>query len=86
MRNRLCRPESNKITESNYLLDQNIIFDDDSKFARQIKKIMRDEEDERKIQKLLELSSYLDQPENLKFILKLGKPALNILLKTLCEQ
>jgi hypothetical protein len=47
---------------------------------------MRDEEDERKAQKLAELESYLDQPENMKFIQKLGKPALSILLKTLCEQ
>jgi hypothetical protein len=68
------------------LTDQNMIFDDDSKFARQIKKLMRDEEDDRKVQKLVDLSSYLDQPENIKFVLKLGKPALNILLKALCEQ
>ena len=40
----------------------------------------------RKIQKLYELSSYLDQQENIKFILKLARPSINILFKLFTEQ
>ena len=46
--------------------DHNQIYNDDSKFARQLKKLLRDEEDDRKIQKIMDLSNYLDQQENIK--------------------
>jgi hypothetical protein len=49
-----------------YLLDSNQIHNDDSKFARQLKKLLRDEEDDRKVQKVIDLSGYLDQQENIK--------------------
>ena len=74
------------IDDEEYKSDHNQVYNDDSKFARQLKKLLRDEEDERKIQKILDLSTYLDQQENVKFVLKLAKPALNILLKILWEQ
>lgn len=66
--------------------DHNQVFTDDSKFARQLKKLLRDEEEDRRVQKILDLSAYLDQPENVKFVLKLSQPALNILVKVLWEQ
>ena len=47
-------------------LDSNQIHNDDSKFARQLKKLLRDEEDDRKVQKVIDLSIYLDQQENIK--------------------
>jgi hypothetical protein len=46
--------------------DINTIYNDDSKFARQLKKLMKDEEEDKKIQKLVDLSTYLDQIENIK--------------------
>jgi hypothetical protein len=46
--------------------EHNLIYNDDSKFARQLKKLLRDDEEEKKLQKLVDLSSYLEQPENIK--------------------
>ncbi len=74
------------IDDEEYKHDHNQIYNDDSKFARQLKKLLRDEEEDRKIQKILDLSSYLDQQENVKFVLKLARPSLNILVKILWDQ
>ncbi|CAF0784356.1 unnamed protein product [Brachionus calyciflorus] len=74
------------IDEEKFKQDHNQVYNDDSKFARQLKKLLREEEEESKIQKILDLSSYLDHHENIKFVLKLGKQSLNILLKLLSEQ
>lgn len=74
------------LDDEEYKYDHNQIYNDDSKFARQLKKLLRDEEEDRKIQKILDMSSYLDQQENVKFVLKLARPSLNILLKILSEQ
>lgn len=74
------------LDDDEYKIDHNQIYNDDSKFARQLKKLLRDEEDDRKIQKILDLSSYLDQQENVKFVLKLSRASLNILLKILWDQ
>lgn len=47
-------------------VEHNQIYNDDSKFARQLKKLLRDDEEEKKLQKLVDLSNYLEQPENIK--------------------
>jgi hypothetical protein len=54
------------ISQSYYTLDHNQIFNDDSKFARHLKKLLREDEEDRKLQKILDLSNYLDQQENFK--------------------
>lgn len=77
---------TNLLDDEEFKSDHNQIYNDDSKFARQLKKLLRDEEDERKIRKIIDLSLYLDQQENVKFVLKLAKPSLNILLKILWDQ
>lgn len=74
------------LDDEEYKHDHNQIYNDDSKFARQLKKLLRDEEEDRKVQKILDLSSYLDQQENIKFVLKLSRASLNILLKILWDQ
>ena len=74
------------LNKSFFWTDHNQVYNDDSKFARQLKKLLREEEEESKIQKIIDLSSYLDHHENVKFVLKLGKQSLNILLKLLWEQ
>jgi len=74
------------LDDTQYKTDHSQVYADDSKFARQLKKLLRDEEEDRKIQKILDLSSYLDQQENVKFVLKLAKQSLNVLLKVLTEQ
>jgi hypothetical protein len=48
------------------LIEHNQIYNDDSKFARQLKKLLRDEEEEKRFQKLVDLNNYLEQPENIK--------------------
>lgn len=69
------------ITPNHYrLLDHNQIFNDDSKFARHLKKLPREEEEDRKLSKILDLSNYLDQPENFKV------PKLILLLYRLDKQ
>jgi hypothetical protein len=47
-------------------ISMNQIFNDDSKFARHLKKLLREDEEDRKLQKILDLSNYLDQQENFK--------------------
>jgi len=74
------------LDEDEYKHDHALVYGDDSKFARQLKKLLRDEEEDRKLQKILDLSAYLDQQENVKFVLKLARPSLNLLLKVLAEQ
>ena len=49
-------------------LDHNQIYADDSKFSRQLKKLLRDEEDDKKLKKILDLSTYLDHQENIKVL------------------
>ena len=67
-------------------VDHGQVYNDDSKFARQLKKLLKDDDEERKIPKIVELSNYLDHAENIKFVLKLDISSLNILLKLLSEQ
>ncbi|CAF1174376.1 unnamed protein product [Didymodactylos carnosus] len=60
--------------------DHQIILNDESKFARLIKKLLRDDGSiDSRAQRLQEFQNYLDKPDNTKFILKLARPALNLL-------
>ena len=70
-----------------FYLDADRIHDDDSKFSRHLRKLLRgDDDDEKRAQKLTDLSFYLDLSENIKFVLKLGRASMNVLLKVLSDQ
>jgi hypothetical protein len=51
----------------------NTINVDDSKFARQLKKLIKDEEEEKKVTTLTNLKDYLEKPDNLKVCVTLYK-------------
>ncbi len=74
------------IDEQEYKEDVDLIYKDDSKFSRLLKRLFRDDDDDERLNKIKELSKYLDGQENIKFVLKLGIPALNVLLKTIWDQ
>jgi hypothetical protein len=50
--------------------DLNAINLDDSKFSRQLKKLIKDEEEEKKLTTLTNLKEYLDKSDNLKVFFK----------------
>ncbi|CAF0977060.1 unnamed protein product [Rotaria sordida] len=63
------------------------IFDDDSKCARLLKKVIRDERSfDLRIQRIQEFQAYLEKPDSSKFIMKLAEPALNVLFEQFQER
>lgn len=59
-------PDTSLLTEDEYKQDFNHIFNDECKFARMLRKLPRDEDEDKKVQKIAEISTYLDQQENIK--------------------
>ncbi|CAF4608809.1 unnamed protein product [Rotaria magnacalcarata] len=67
--------------------DLQIIFDDDSKCARLLKKVIRDERSfDLRIQRIQEFQVYLERSDSNKFIMKLAEPALNVLFEQFQER
>ncbi|CAF3645050.1 unnamed protein product [Rotaria socialis] len=63
------------------------IFDDDSKCARLLKKVIRDERSfDLRIQRIQEFQVYLERSDSNKFIMKLAEPALNVLFEQFQER
>ncbi|CAF2565800.1 unnamed protein product [Rotaria sp. Silwood2] len=63
------------------------IFDDDSKCARLLKKVLRDERSfDLRIQRIQEFQVYLEKSDSSKFIMKLAEPALNVLFEQFQER
>ncbi|CAF4636652.1 unnamed protein product [Rotaria sp. Silwood2] len=63
------------------------IFDNDSKCARLLKKVLRDERSfDLRVQRIQEFQAYLQKSDSSKFIMKLAEPALNILFEQFQER
>ncbi|CAF1327016.1 unnamed protein product [Adineta steineri] len=63
------------------------IYDDDSKCARLLKKVLRDERSfEIRMQRLQEFQVYLEKSDSNKFIMKIAQPALNVLFEQFQER
>ena len=63
------------------------ILDDDSKCARLLRKIFREDRSfELHLQRIQEFQTYLEKSDSNKFIMKLAQPALNALFKQLQER
>ncbi|CAF1563735.1 unnamed protein product, partial [Adineta ricciae] len=62
------------------------IFDDDSKCARLLKKVIRDERSfDLRIKRIQEFQVYLERSDSNKFIMNLAEPALNVLFEQFQE-
>jgi hypothetical protein len=63
------------------------IYEDDSKCARLLKKLLRDERSfDLRIQRIQEFQVYLEKSDSNKFIMKLAQPALNLLFEQFQER
>ena len=63
------------------------ILDDDSKCARLLRKIFREDRSfDLHLQRIQEFQTYLEKSDSNKFIMKLAQPALNSLFKQLQER
>lgn len=74
-------------TSEGFSEDLQKIYEDDSKCARLLKKIFREDRSyELKLQRIVEFESYVEKSDSNKFIMKLAQPALNLLFEHFQER